>query len=491
MNRADVIEYLVSVIRVLDWFVLTFLVFYCLHYLFQLVTAWFELQRIAEEEKQADPWWLLTGQVTFPISIIVGAYNEEKTIIDSVHGLLSLQYPDYEVVIANDGSTDHTLELLDTAFDLQLTRRLYDRIAPCAKIRGVYDSRRFPNLIVVDKENGGRADALNAAMNVARKPLVCATDADSILDPDALLHLVRPFILHPDEMVAVGGKIRVVNGCEVRAGRIKNVKLPHSFLALFQYIEYIRSFQMCRLSWNYISALINISGAFGLFKRDIALEVGGFNVSTVGEDMDMTMKMHRYGYERGTRTRLAYVPDAVCWTEVPTSLNILRSQRTRWHRGLLDVLRLHKDMVFNPRYGVVGTVCLGYLFVIDALGPFLELLGLIIVPLSWALGILNDQFFIAYMSLIFTYGVFISTWSLFLEEITSKDKTKPLDLCILVGVSILENFGYRQLNGLWRIEGSWQFFRRKQGWGKMSRAGFKKTQTAEGKSAARPLPAGK
>jgi cellulose synthase/poly-beta-1,6-N-acetylglucosamine synthase-like glycosyltransferase len=454
MNDPSALDYFVSVVLIIDWFILVFLFVYCLHYLFQLVTAWFELRTVFREEKQADPWWLLTGQVAFPISIIVGAYNEEKTIVDSLHGMLSLQYPDYEVVVANDGSTDSTLSLLDTAFDLQLTRRLYERIAPCNKIRGVYQSRRFPNLIVVDKENGGRADALNAAMNVARNPLVCATDADTILAPDALLHLVRPFILHPEDMVAGGRKIRVVNGCEVQSSRIKNVDLPHNLLALFQYVEYIRSFQMCRLSWNYLGALINISGAFGLFKRDVALEVGGFG-KTVGEDMDMTMKMHRYGYERGRRTRLAYVPDAVWWTEGPTTLNILRNQRTRWHRGLLDVLRLHKDMIMNPRYGVVGMVCLAYLLIVDGLGPILELLGLIIGSLSWGLGILNDAFFVAYMSLMFTFGVFISTWPLFLEEVTSKDKTRPLDLAVLVAASELENFGYRQLNGLWRIVGAW------------------------------------
>lgn len=495
MTESNALDIFKSIVVALDWLVLGYLLFYCAHYLFQLITAWLELREVRRQEKQADPWWLLTGQVTFPISIVVSAYNEEKTIVDSLHAMLALHYPEYEVVVTNDGSKDSTLELLINAFDLRPSRRVYHKAIPTKKVRGVYESRRFPNLVVIDKENGGRSDANNAGINVARHPLICSTDADSIIEPDALLHLVRPFILHPEEMIAVGGKIRAVNGCELHAGRIKKFGLPRKPLALFQFIEYIRAFQMCRLAWNNIDTLILISGAFGLFKREKVLAVGGFSTDTIGEDMDMTMKLHRHHHDLKQKYRLAYVPGAVCWTEVPDTLKILRSQRCRWHRGLLEVLTKHKSMIFNPRYGRIGTLGISYLFIIDGVGPFLELLGLFIVPLSYAFGLLNEPFFLAYVSLQFCYGAFISVWCLFLEEITSKDKTRARDLAVLMLVAVLENFGYRQLNGLWRIEGTWQFFRKQQGWGKMTRTGFKKTGAAQRKigqaQSSATVPAGK
>lgn len=486
MSESAALEVFKSIVIALDWLVLSFLIFYCAHYLFQLITAWLELRDVRRQEKQADPWWLLTGQVAFPISIVVPAYNEEKTIVDSLHAMLALHYPEYEVVVTNDGSKDSTLELLINAFDLVPSKRVYHKAIPTKKVRGVYESRRFANLVVVDKENGGRSDANNAGINVARYPLVASTDADSIIEPDALLHLVRPFILHPEEMVAVGGKIRAVNGCELHAGRIKKFGLPRKPLALFQFVEYIRAFQMCRLAWNNIDTLILISGAFGLFKRDKVLAVGGFSTTTIGEDLDMTMRLHRYHHEQKLKYRMAYVPNAVCWTEVPDTLRILRSQRCRWHRGMLEVLTRHKDMIFSPRYGRVGLLGMPYLFLIDGLGPFLELLGLFIVPLSFAFGLLNEPFFLAYVALLFCYGAFISVWCLFLDEITSRDKLRARDLLLLMFAAVLENFGYRQLNGLWRIEGTWQFFRKQQGWGKMTRTGFKKSGAAQRKIGSAP-----
>lgn len=495
MSESTALEVFKSIVVALDWLVLGYLVFYCAHYLFQLITAWLELRAVRRQEKQVDPWWLLTGQVAFPISIVVPAYNEEKTIVDSLHAMLALHYPEYEVVVTNDGSKDHTLALLISAFDLVPSKRVYHKTIPTKTVRQVYQSRRVANLVVVDKENGGRSDANNAGINVARHPLVASTDADSIIEPDALLHLVRPFILHPEEMVAVGGKIRAVNGCELHAGRIRKFGLPRKPLALFQFVEYIRAFQMSRLAWNNIETLILISGAFGLFKREKVLAVGGFSTDTVGEDMDMTMKLHRHHHDLNLKYRLSYVPDAVCWTEVPDTLNILRSQRCRWHRGLLEVLSRHKPMIFNPRYGKIGTLGISYLFIVDGVGPFLELLGLFIVPLSYAFGLLNETFFLAYLALTFCYGAFISVWSLFLEELTSRDKVRARDLLVLLGVALVENFGYRQLNSLWRIEGTWQFFRKHQGWGKMTRTGFNKSDPRRTKPGSPPesatVPAGK
>jgi cellulose synthase/poly-beta-1,6-N-acetylglucosamine synthase-like glycosyltransferase len=424
----------------------------------------------------APPWWVLTSRVTFPISIIVPAYNEEKTIVESLRSMLALEYPDFEIIVTNDGSTDQTLAVLTEAFELRRSDRMFPLAIPCRPIRGVYTSARYPSLTIVDKENGRRSDALNAALNLARNPLICVVDADSMLEPDALLRLVRPFVLNPEWMLAVGGRIRVANGCEVRAGRVVKPGLSHQWVPLFQTVEYIRSFQIARLSWSRIRSVIIVSGAFGLFRRQAVLEVGGFYHDTVGEDMELTVKLHRYFREKQLRYEVRYLSDPVCWTEVPSNLKVLRSQRTRWARGMLEVLWRHRVMIFSPRYGMPGMFGLGYFFIFDAVGPILELLGMIIIPSCWIAGVLNVESFLALVGLLCMFGVFVSVGSLFLEEITSTEKSSPHDLAIMTLAALLENFGYRQLNSVWRIEGLWQYLRGKKGWGTMTRAGFTKAK---------------
>jgi cellulose synthase/poly-beta-1,6-N-acetylglucosamine synthase-like glycosyltransferase len=303
-------------------------------------------------------------------------------------------------------------------------------------------------------------------------------DADSMLEPDALLRMVRPFILDPERMVAVGGKIRIANGCEVRGGQVVRVVLPRRFLPLMQTVEYIRSFQMARLGWSRMHAIVVLSGAFCLFQRLPTLRVGGLSHNTVGEDMELTVKLHRYFRENRIPYKIRYLPDPVCWTECPSTLKILGAQRSRWARGMFEVLSKHRDMIFRPRYGPPGVVGLGYCFLIDGVGPLIELAGLVLIPAAWLLGIINLPFLLASLGFMFAFGVFVSVICLFLEEATSKDQLPPRDLALLTGCAVLENFGYRQLNSLWRIRGLWQFFRKKQGWGTMVRTGFQKTPAA-------------
>jgi cellulose synthase/poly-beta-1,6-N-acetylglucosamine synthase-like glycosyltransferase len=456
----------------LDSWVLTMLGIYASCFLFQIGAAFFELRRSQREGKSVTPWWLLTSKVTIPISILVPAHNEEKTIVENVRSLLSLHYPDFEVLVVNDGSKDNTLAVLRAAFDLKAVSRAYPHSLPCKPIRGIYVSGRYPKLAVVDKLNGGKSDAFNAGLNLSRNPLVCMVDADSMLESDSLLRLVRPFILEPDEMVAVGGRIRVVNGCEVRSGRLVRVGLPREFLPLVQTVEYIRSFQIARLSWSRMQSVTIISGAFGLFKRAALMKVGGYAHDTVGEDMEVTVKLHRYYLENRIPYKMSYLADPVCWTEVPATLKILRNQRTRWARGMLEVLFRHRAMILSPRYGMPGMFGLGYFFLFDAIGPIIELLGYIIIPTCWLAGILNLPFFLSYLGLLFMFGVFVSVGSLFLEEVTTSDPSPPQDLLILTLCAFAENFGYRQLNSWWRIKATYQFLRKKRGWGVMTRAGF-------------------
>ncbi len=465
----------VPAVRFIDFWVLAMLAIYCANNLFQMVTAYIELLRVDRESQAITPWWLLTGKVSFPISLLVPAYNEEKTIVESVRSMLSLHYPDFEVIVVNDGSKDRTMNVLIEAFELERVQRVYPRSAPCKRIVAICASRRHPNLTVVDKENGGKSDALNAALNLSRNPLVCMVDADSMLEPDSLLRMVRPFVLEPERMVAVGGKIRIANGCEVRSGQVVKARIPRTFLPLMQTVEYIRAFQMARLSWSRIQSVVILSGAFCLYKRAPTLKVGGLSHGTVGEDMELTVKLHRYFKENRIPYLVRYLPDPVCWTEAPSTWKILKSQRTRWARGMLEVLYKHRDMILSPRYGLPGILGLGYFFFFDALGPFIEFLGYIIIPLCWLTGILNTEFLLAYLGMLFVFGVFTSVACLFLEEVTSKEQSPPKDLAILTLCAIAENFGYRQLNSFWRIRALYQFLRKKQGWGTMVRTGFQKT----------------
>jgi cellulose synthase/poly-beta-1,6-N-acetylglucosamine synthase-like glycosyltransferase len=445
---------------------------YALCWLVQMIAALIELVRSRRQVRSVSPWWLLTSKVTLPISILVPAYNEEKVIVESVRSLLSLHYPNFEVIVCNDGSKDDTLEVLIEAFELKRSPRVHPLTVSCKPLRGIYTSARYPRLTVVDKHNGGKSDALNAGLNLSRSPLVCVVDADSMLEPDALLRMVRPFILEPEEMVAVGGKIRVANGCEVRSGRVVQARLPRQILPLIQMVEYIRSFQIARLSWSRMQAVTIISGAFGLFKREVMIEAGGFYHHTVGEDMEMTVRLHRHLQERNRKYKMRYLPDAVCWTEAPCTLKVLRAQRSRWQRGMLEVLYRHRAMIFSPQHGMPGCYGLGYFFLFDAIGPILEGLGFIIVPICWLTGLLNTPFFLSYMGLLFLFGVFVSVGSLYLEEAASRERTSPRDLLILTAAACLENFGYRQLNSFWRLEAWWQFLRKKKTWGNMVRSGF-------------------
>lgn len=457
-----------------DWVVMGILILQCTLYLVQLFAAYLELRLHKQRVQQADPWWLLKSDVTFPISILVPAYNEEATIVENIRSLLALRYPDFEVIVINDGSKDRTLEVAIEALGLHPVNRSHELVVEHKKIRGLYGHPSYPRLLVVDKENGGKSDALNAGINLSRAPLFCAVDADSILDADALLRVIRPFVEEPEDMVAVGGRIRIVNGCTVRAGQVVEFGLPKHWLPLLQTIEYIRAFLIARLAWSRFGVLLIISGAFGVFKRSAAIQVGGYSHGTVGEDMEIVVKLHRHFLERKLPYQMRYVPDPVCWTEAPNRLAIMRSQRTRWQRGMMECLLRHRVMIFSPRYGRIGWLGMGNFLVFDLIEPVIELTGLILVPASWAAALLNTQFLFAYLMLTFVFGVFLSTTGLLLEELAIGEIRRARDLALLAFCSLAENFGFRQLNNLWRIEGIWQFLRKKKGWGTMTRTGFQK-----------------
>jgi cellulose synthase/poly-beta-1,6-N-acetylglucosamine synthase-like glycosyltransferase len=470
---AQILAVLQPVAEITAWLVICQGLLQSLIYLGQLVLAYHTL-RHSPPIRRSDALWWDYGDVAMPIALLMPAYNEEATIGESIRSVLALQYPSFEVIVVNDGSKDGTLQALIAAFDLKPVVRPHEQAVAHRPIRGVYGSPRHANLLVIDKENGGKSDALNAGINLSRSPLFCAMDADSLLEPDALLRAVQPFVDDPYRVVAVGGTIRIVNGCEVRSGRVIRTGLPRRVLPLFQTIEYLRAFLMARLAWSQLDALTIVSGAFGIFRRSIAIEVGGYTHGTVGEDLEIIIKIHRRMQEAKRDYHVRFVPEPVCWTEAPESLRVLGRQRKRWQRGALETLARHRDMILNGKYGRIGMLGLGNALLTDVLGPPFEVLGYLLVPLFWATGMLSVEFLLAFLALTFVFGICISVGSLILEELELRRFPRARDLFILTLAAILENFGYRQLNNVWRVLGFVQYLRGKQGWGTMVRRGFTK-----------------
>jgi len=429
--------------------------------------------------------WRRYADAAPPIALLAPAYNEAMTIAESVRSLLSLHYPGFEVIVINDGSRDETLQVLIDTFELRPIQRHYEQAIGHAPIRAVYGAAHQPRLIVVDKENGGKADALNAGINVSRAPIFCSMDADSLLEPDALLRAVKPFVEDPERTVAVGGTVRIANGCTISHGRVLEVRPPRNLLALLQTVEYLRAFLMARLAWSRINALTIISGAFGLFRRARVIEVGGYTHGTVGEDMELVVKLHRLMRDKRLPYRIAFVPEPVCWTEAPEDLRVLGRQRARWHRGALETFERHRDVLLKPRYGRVAVVGFGYILLVDVLGPIVELLGYVLIPLFWLAGLLSTAYLLAFLAVSFTFGVVVSVGALALEESELRRFPRARDLVLLTGVAVLENFGYRQLNNFWRLRGIWQYLNRSQSWGTMTRKGFGAT-AAPPQAGARP-----
>ena len=418
---------------------------------------------------------IIQSPLTISVSIIAPAYNEEVTIEESVQSLLLLEYPNFEVIVVNDGSKDNTLEKLKAVFNLHPIPADIEQQVSCEEILGVYRSPDNPNLIVVDKVNGGKADALNAGINISRYPVICAIDADSLIEGGALLRVVKPFLERPEKTVAVGGIIRVANGCTIKAGRVVKIGLPRAWLPLIQTVEYLRAFLFGRSGWGALNSLLIISGAFGVFRKDIVISIGGYRRDTVGEDMELVVRMHRYLREQKREYEVHFLPDPVCWTEVPDSLKVLGRQRNRWQRGLIDSLRIHRRMMLNPRYGLIGMIAFPNFVFFEMLAPMVELSGLLIVPVSYALGIVDFLFFALYLTVAILVGAILSTGSVVLEELSFRRYPKTMDLLRMIAVGYLENFGYRQLTVWWRFKGSWDYLRGKTAWGSMQRKGFSKT----------------
>jgi cellulose synthase/poly-beta-1,6-N-acetylglucosamine synthase-like glycosyltransferase len=420
---------------------------------------------------------ILSSELTPSISILVPAHNEGPTIVESLRALLTVSYPQLELIVVDDGSDDDTIEVMQSTFGLVPIQSNYDQRIETARVKSIYRSSLFPNLTVASKENGGKADSLNAALNLATSELVCAIDADTILDPEGLRRLVRPFIKSRD-VIAAGATIRVVNGCSVNNGRIADERGPHRFLAGIQAVEYLRAFLFGRPAWNRLGGNLLISGAFGLFRRENLLDAQGY-MKTVGEDMELVVRLRRRAYESGTPGRVEFVPDPVAWTEAPTAFRQLGNQRERWHRGFTDVLWRHRDMIGRKRFGMLGMVVIPAFIVFEWLAPIVEAIGLVLVPIGLIFGMVSGLFAVLFFSLACGVGVLLSMASLVLEELSFRRYGRLRDRVLLVAWALLENLGYRQLTVFWRLSGIVHYIRGKRSWGSMNRKGFQTDGDAE------------
>lgn len=442
-------------------------------YLILNFLSFFAIRRYMIMSKVIKPDIIFKSNFYFPISLLIPAYNEGKMIVENVKSMLQLHYPEYEIIVINDGSKDNTAEALIAAYKMISVPREQSSFISTRAVRGIYVSTIYKHLILIDKVNGGKADALNAGINYSKHPLFCALDADSILENQSLLKISRPFIEYSD-VVAVGGIIRVVNGCTTKSGEITNIDMPKSMLAKFQIIEYLRAFLFGRTGWSVLNSLLIISGAFGLFKKKEVAEAGGYKVGSLGEDFELVLRLYEL-YQPKKNIKVTFVPDPVCFTEVPETFEILSKQRRRWQKGLISSLLEHRGLLFNPRYGNVGLIAVPFFFIFELIGPIIESIGYIVFIISYFLGIVNYEIAVLFLICAFSIGVILSTSAIILEEISFQKYPDLKHLVILLFCSIIENFGYRQINSYYRFIATFEYLLgHKKSWGEMSRQGFQK-----------------
>lgn len=427
-------------------------------------------------ENQFTDYRILASSPHAPsVSILAPAYNEGATIIENVRSLLSLYYSNIEILIINDGSKDDSLDKLIAAYDLEKVDFYVDYKISTKKVRGIYKSRNpvYKKLVVIDKENGGKADALNVGINIAENDYIVCIDVDCILEQDAVLKMMKPFLEESDKkIIASGGVVRIANSCEIINGRLVKVRLPNNYWARMQSLEYIRAFILGRMAWARLNGLLLISGAFGAFDKDIAIKAGGYDHNTVGEDMELVVRMRRYMEEANIPYKVTYIPDPLCWTEAPTSSKILGRQRNRWTRGTIETMKMHKVMFFNPKYGLLGMLSYPYWFFFEMVAPLIEFFGMIVFIILAVTGLVNWDMFIALLLFIISFGYLYSSFAAYMEVSTYNMYRRRTDMLKLLITGLTEPFFFHPFVVWSAIRGYIDIIRKKKSWGEMTRQGF-------------------
>ncbi|WP_078578840.1 glycosyltransferase family 2 protein [Salipaludibacillus agaradhaerens] len=409
---------------------------------------------------------------TFPVSVLVPAYNEEVGVSTTVRSMLGLSYPQFEIIVIDDGSKDNTSGKVIEQFKMKEINLALRRYFDTKQVTKAYQSTLYPNLFLLRKDNGGKADALNAGINFSRYPYFAAVDGDCILDSDALLKIMKPIIDSNGLVTATGGTVRIANGSTITKSQVEKIVLPKGPIELMQIIEYFRAFLIGRLGLSRMNILLIISGAFGVFEKNRVVKVGGYNAKTVGEDMELIVRMHRSIKEEKSKQRIEYIQDPVCWTEAPDSAAVLRSQRKRWQRGLAETLWLHKKMLFNPKYKGIGLFSMPYYLLVELLSAVFELIGYFVILFGLIFSFVLVDVAIVMFLMTVLYGSLLSSLAVLLEEWTYHKYPDTKSLLVLFFWALTESFWYRPLMVWWRCSGLIQTFTKKADWGNMKRKGI-------------------
>lgn len=420
---------------------------------------------------------ILSSRLAPGISIIAPAYNESLNIVENVRSLLSTHYADYDVIIVNDGSTDDSLEKLIKAYNLEKVEYLINERIKTKRIRaGVFKSKNpaFERLIVVDKENGGKADALNVGLNISKNDYVACIDVDCLLMEDSLQKMIKPFLEYTDrKVIASGGVIRIANSCIIKNGKLIDINYPKATLVRLQILEYLRSFLLGRMAWSKLNGLLVISGAFGMFDKNIAIKVGGYSTETVGEDMEIVVRMRRYMEEQNKKYKVAYIPDPLCWTEAPESYRTFISQRNRWTRGTIETLKTHRVIGFNPKYRVLGMLSFPYWFLFERLAPIIEVLGIIYFTVLLFIGSVHWNYVLGFFLVAYFSSVIYTLLAIFSEEFSFHQYKKKGVGFQLIKSAFIEPFLLHPVVLYAALKGNKDYyFNKNLKWGKMTRKGL-------------------
>lgn len=454
---------------VVNWFFLIYVVVYTVFLFSAAIFGAVSTDRRAHFNEYRTDLSLQNITNYFPISVLVPAYNEELTILDGVLSLTKLDYKEYEIIVIDDGSTDDTSQILIDALKLKKVERPIHRQVPCKEAKAVYESMgQSPRVTLIIKENGGKADALNLGINASNYPYFLTMDADSILQKDTLQRIIMP-IIEDSRVIAVGGAVQVANQMVIEDGEIKKYNFPYKPIVLMQVLDYSRIFTGTRMLFDSFNGNMIISGACGLFKKDIVIQAGGYNTNIVGEDMELVVKLHAFCRSRKIPYRVVYAPDAVCWTQVPENMKSLKSQRRRWHMGLFQSIQLHKSVLFNPSYGTMGMVSMTYYFLMEALEPVIELIGFVVMVLAAILQMLNIPFMFWYFALFFLLSALVTITSFFMRTYTIQAELTVFQALYAVVFSFVESFGFHQLLSLYRISAFVHYRRDSKQWGNVKR----------------------
>ncbi len=468
MNFLNIVR---DFIVVFNYFCMAFTITLSIIYVLQMFISFANVKKDYKKQFSNDFIRYSQSDNLMPISLIVPAYNEEANIVQNIHSLMKINYPQYEIIVVNDGSKDRTPELVINAFEMYKIETSIRYQIPTQKIRGIYYSRKYPKLLFVDKDNGGKSDALNAGVNISKYPLFTCLDADSRLEKDALLKLGIEFI-KDTRIVVAGGIVRIANGSKIVDGEFQGFSMPKKLVERFQIVEYYRSFLAGRVFWAKTNSLLIVSGAFGLFRKQTVIDVGGYKTNTIGEDMEIVVRIHKMMHKNKRKYRVVFNESSVCWTQGPMSMKDIRSQRRRWQIGLLDTLISHRDMLLNPRYGFVGLLAIPYNWIFELIGALVEAIGYVLIPFTLMMGELNMFFFITYFMLAVMLGVILSEGSLILEQHTHRHAMSAKQSLQISIYAILENFGYRQMITLFRVEGIFKYRKLRRTWGEIKRKEF-------------------